>query len=278
MTRYIKSGTKIALILLTLAPGLWAQDLYDLDHSRQFARYLMVTQQYKLAAGEWERVLFLNPADSAARINLLKSYRFSGQPEVGWHKLNSWHPEGPLPNDLALEAIQCTYLLGDFQSFRFVLERSPGLSPVEIGDYILGAYLLEGRWADKKLREPASSLLTIGTNPQLQNLLNKTETIRQKSPAGAVALSALVPGLGKVYSNSWKDGLFSLVFVGTNVWQSYRGFSQKGIESVTGWIFGALAAGFYTANLFGSWKTAKEYNQTQIDRIHHEAEHILITR
>ena len=262
---------------LLLAPVAMSQNLYDLDHSRQFARYLMLTRQYQLATGEWEGVLFIDPSDSAARLNLIRSYRLSGDPQAAWTKLNRWQPTGPLSNDLAQEAMQLTLQLNDFDSFRSILNRASGLDNNKRSDYQIGAYLIEGSWADRKHQVDPPSMLMTGTNPKLRELLLSTEQIRQKSPAGAVALSAILPGLGKVYSNNWKDGLFSLVFVGTNAWQSYRGFSKNGIQSVTGWIFGTLAAGFYTANLFGSWKSARDYNERQTHRIRHEAENLLYT-
>jgi uncharacterized protein YihD (DUF1040 family) len=278
MIRYAKSGISLLIFLAIAAPTLPSQNIYDHDHSREFARYLMVTQQYNLAAGEWERVLFLNPADTAARLNLVKSYRLSGQPEKGWSNLNAWNPAGSLTNDFAREAIQLTFNLNDFQSFRSVMERSAGLPEPERDNYYLGAWLLEGQWAVPRAIRKADPAWIDGANRPLLDLYDKTGSIRYKSPAAATALSAVIPGLGKIYSHDWKDGLFSLLFVGTNVWQSYRGFSRNGIESVTGWIFGALAAGFYTANLFGSWKSASDYNHNQIDLIRHEAESLLYTR
>lgn len=278
MTRYVKSGISLILGVACSVLTLRSQNIYDLDHSREFARYLMVTQQYSLATGEWERVLFLNPADSSARLNLVKSYRLAGHPDEGWSRLNSWYPAGTLSNDFAREAVQLTFHLSDFSSFQTVMVRSVNLPPAERNNYYLGAWLLEGSWAGPRGSRQLDPEWIAGAGQPLLQLYDKTGSIKYKSPAAATALSALVPGLGKIYSNDWKDGLFSLLFVGTNVWQSYRGFSRKGIESVTGWIFGALAAGFYTANLFGSWKSAGDYNNKQIDLIRHEAESLLYTR
>jgi hypothetical protein len=39
-----------------------------------------------------------------------------------------------------------------------------------------------------------------------------------------------------------------------------------------------MAFGFYSANLFGSWKSAGDYNQKQLDRIKHETEGYLFNR
>jgi hypothetical protein len=75
--------------------------------------------------------------------------------------------------------------------------------------------------------------------------------------------------MGKVYSGRWKDGLVSLLFVGATGFQAYRGFSQKGSESIYGWIMGSLSVGFYIGNIFGSVKAAKIYNTNQ-NRIYSE--------
>jgi hypothetical protein len=97
----------------------------------------------------------------------------------------------------------------------------------------------------------------------------------RKSPLLAMTMSAVIPGLGKVYSRNWRDGFISFLFVATHSWQAYRGFSKNGTESAYGWVFGTLAAGFYAANLYGSWKAAKKYNVRLREKYHAEAEEIL---
>jgi len=258
--------------------SLSGQNIYDASHSREFAHYLMQSHQFKLAASEWERVLFFTPGDTLARLNLIKSFRLADNPAEGWNKINNWYPTGSLSRAFSMEAVNLTLIQGDFPSFESVLGRSTGLKKKKKSDLKLGAWLMEGSWINQsaKIREVTFPL--VATDPRLIELYSKTKSINRKSPAAALALSSIVPGLGKIYANDWKDGLFSLLFVATNAWQSYRGFSNNGVSSVTGWIFGGLAAGFYTANLFGSWKSARVYNAKQTDRIRHEAESIILTR
>jgi len=273
----IKFG-RIYASLLLLPASLTGQNIYDGPHSKEFAQYLMQTHQYQLANSEWERVLFFSPGDTLARLDLLKSYRLSQKPAEGWQKLSQWYPAGSLSRPFSLEAIQLTLIQGDYTSLQSILERSAGLSSTEKSNYKLGSWLLEGKWIDQptKTREPSFDITT--ADARLLELYTKTKNVHRKSQAASVALSAVVPGLGKIYSHDWKDGLLSLLFVATNTWQSYRGFSKNGISSVTGWIFGSLAVGFYSANLFGSWKSAKSYNSKQVDLIRHETEGILFTR
>jgi hypothetical protein len=238
----------------------------------------MQTHQFQLANAEWERVLFLNPDDTLARLNQIKSFRLSQKPSEGWQKLTQWYPAGTLSRPFSLEAIQLTLIQGDYPSFHSVLQRSDELTTTEKSNYELGSWLLEGKWINQRAKTRESSLAIAATDARLLDLYTKTKNVHRKSPAASVALSALVPGLGKIYSRDWKDGLLSLLFVATNAWQSYRGFSRNGIKSATGWVFGSLAFGFYSANLFGSWKSANSYNSKQTDLIRHETEGALFTR
>ena len=238
----------------------------------------MQTHQFQLASAEWERVLFLYPGDTLARLNQVKSFRLSEKPAEGWQKLNRWYPSGPLSRPFSLEAIQLTLMQGDYPSFRSVIERSAGLTPAEKSNYQLGSWLLEGNWIKQPVKARETSFAPASTDTRLLDLYGRTKNVHRKSPSVSTALSALVPGLGKIYSHDWKDGLLSLLFVATNAWQSYRGFSRNGIKSATGWVFGSLAVGFYSANLFGSWKSATIYNSKQVDLIRHETEGILFTR
>lgn len=263
--------------LLMLPAALMGQDIYDGPHSREFAQYLMQTHQFQLANSEWERVLFLNPGDTLARLNQLKSFRLSQKADLGLEKMKLWYPNGSLSRQFSLEAIQLTLLQEDYMAFHSVLGRSAGLSNAEKSNYELGSWLLEGKWISLPAKSREATYALAATDARLLNLYARTKEVHRKSPAASLVLSAMVPGLGKIYANDWKDGLLSLLFVATNAWQSYRGFSKNGVSSFTGWLFGGLAVGFYSANLFGSWKSANVYNSKQVDLIRHEAEGYIFT-
>jgi hypothetical protein len=118
------------------------------------------------------------------------------------------------------------------------------------------------KWDSAKFNLAANSGSENSKIKNMENLINESLELKYKSPFLALSLSTLVPGSGKAYSGRWKDGLFSFIIVGTSVWQSYRGFNRNGVSSAYGWIFGSLAFGFYSANIFGSYNTAKHYNNS----------------
>jgi hypothetical protein len=275
----IRSKEYLISLILALMPILGqSQNLYDLGHSKEFAGHLMRTGQYSLASGEWERVLFLSPGDTTARINLINSYRLAGNPAEALRKLYTWYPAGPLPKTVAKEGLQLTLMQGDFSGFGNVLKRSTTLSISERSNYQLGAWLMQDQWINREPYPDLPGIVAAVSDTNLLNVYHESLMINRKSRGTAVALSFVVPGLGKIYSGDWKDGLMTMLFVGVNAWQSYRGFSREGVKSVSGWIFGTMAFGFYSANLFGSWKSAGDYNQKQLDRIKHETEGYLFNR
>jgi hypothetical protein len=121
-----------------------------------------------------------------------------------------------------------------------------------------------GRWPQARalldrqpVPEPAPS--TEATNPappgwieRDRAFLRRQETLPRRSPWLAGTLSAVVPGLGRVYLGRWQDGILSFFLVGVTAGISAHGFYQDGRSSVRGWLFGSTAAVFYLGNVYGS--------------------------
>jgi TM2 domain-containing membrane protein YozV len=82
--------------------------------------------------------------------------------------------------------------------------------------------------------------------------LRRYDELPRKSPLVAGALSALVPGLGRVYLGRWQDAILSFLLVGATSGLAAHGFVHDGTSSVRGWIMGSTAAVFYVGNVYGS--------------------------
>ena len=144
-------------------------------------------------------------------------------------------------------------------------------------EYQIGILLLNNHWIEAS--DFVSSNPNINTLKWtgLKSLTKEYQNIKYKSPFIAAGLSTILPGAGKVYTKNWKDGLFSLLFVASSAWQSYRGFNKNGVKSAYGWIFGAITIGLYGGNIFGSWKAAKVHNSNLNHEIYHQAEDIIFS-
>jgi hypothetical protein len=82
--------------------------------------------------------------------------------------------------------------------------------------------------------------------------LERQASLPRKSAWIAGGLSAVVPGLGRVYVGRWPDGLFSFLVIGVVSGFAAHGFYEDGRTSVRGWILGSTAALLHVGNIYGS--------------------------
>ena len=112
---------------------------------------------------------------------------------------------------------------------------------------------------------------------QDHELIHRHDLLSRKSPLLAGALSAVIPGLGRVYLGRWPDGLLSFLLVGTTGALAAQGFYQEGRGSVRGWILGGVAALLYAGDVYGSAvgavvqrRDAEEALMQEVDRAYQE--------
>jgi len=139
------------------------------------------------------------------------------------------------------------------------LETGPAVSSGDTADELARATLRMGvirarRWADARqlVAEPSAPGLPGIWQQQDAELIRRYETLPRKSPWLAGALSAVIPGLGRVYLGRVGDGVMSFVLVGVTGALAAQGFYDEGRSSVRGWILGSVAALLYLGNVYGS--------------------------
>lgn len=273
MTRWIKTCCLLVLIQFSCD----AQGLFSYENSLRFADYLFESGQYGLASEEYERVVFLNPEDSTSIGRLLASYRLVKKPDLGLSRaLHLIENRSNLPSAIFSQL----YLL-ELENKRYddakkliSLQSNLDRDVESLAD--IGVLISQNSWKEAGQRYAIKSYPE--ESPEYANMGNViTEYLnsRKKIPFLAATMSAIIPGSGKAYSGKWADGAIALVFIGSNVWQSYRGFEKDGIKSVRGWVFGAIGFGFWVGNIYGSYKSARQYNQNVMQQYHEKASHII---
>jgi len=247
-------------IACSFATLSYSQNLYDLERSEQFATFLFQSSQYDLAAREYERIAILNDNKTVSK-NLFVSYRLSNQYKMGLNRIEYFFPDyNGLTKEMYLETGKLLLLSNSFNQYTSVTSKQTHLIPAErrLFGNIRAIY-------DPSYRIDLSDLHNSDFNETslayIYEALTAFEKESFKSPPLAGALSAVVPGLGRIYAGDWKNAIFSLLFVGINSYQSYRGFSRNGWSSAQGWIFGGIGLGFYAGNIYGSATAAKRKNQ-----------------
>ncbi len=255
-----------------------AQDLRDAEHTSKFADYLFKTKQFVLAAEEYERLVFYDSLNYYPKLKLIQSYRFSNNYKIAITKFDYFFKDSlyNLRPDFAEEYTKNLILSKENgQAFNY-LETNVSLNPGLAETYQLGALLLDQKWDTAFNYALKHSVTSAKKNADLHVIAFKSKQLKYKSPFLAASLSTIIPGSGKMYTKHWKDGFISLMFVGVNAWQAYRGFKKSGSGSVYGWVFAGLATSFYIGNIYGSQKSAKNYNKKLNDGLYNEAWHIVV--
>lgn len=106
-----------------------------------------------------------------------------------------------------------------------------------------------------------------------RELLRRYQTLPRKSPWVAGALSAVIPGLGRVYIGRWPDGLMSFLLVGLTASLAAQGFYEDGRDSVRGWVLGSIGALLYVGNVYGSAVGAIVQRRDAEDALMQEIDH-----
>ena len=263
---------KVNLIILTSLflfcshPSLcFSQDLYSQEQSQKYAGYLFSSQQYTLAAEEFERLVYFDKNNLRYKYKLIKSYRLSGNLNMGIKRVYYFYGTSidTMPQMLASEFVKLQILSDSLSVVENFIQQNNKMASEYKAVIQSCDLLLRGNYksADLLVKE---SVLKFPEFPSAVKTLTETATsMKLKSPFLAAGFSVIIPGSGKFYTGNWSDGVVSLLFVAGNAWQAYRGFNKHGIKSAYGWVFAGLSASFYIGNVFGSAKAAKRYNKNK---------------
>jgi putative component of membrane protein insertase Oxa1/YidC/SpoIIIJ protein YidD len=102
-----------------------------------------------------------------------------------------------------------------------------------------------------------------GFRKEVNSLLEDLKYIQKKNPVVAGALSALIPGSGRIYSGFTGDGIFSFLFVVGNLSISYL-YHREG-RALPSYAFLGFASLLYLGDIYGSIRSATIHNERHYD-------------
>jgi tetratricopeptide (TPR) repeat protein len=264
------------MLLETVKP----QNLLDYPNSLKYADYLFQTNQYNLAAVEFERVVFQQPEDTLAKLKLIRSYRYLHEYKTALQRLENYFPDSlkDLPEEFSGEFVKNLLYENQFQKAYGFLQNNTKLNKRVKAEYQLGIFIMQHQW--NEARHFAEEHIGILENSEKYNGLNsviiKGMNTNYKKPFLAATFSVIVPGAGKVYSGQWKDAIYSFLFVTTSSWLTYKSYKKNGF-SLNSVLIGSFAISFYSANIYGSVKSAKKFNQNANQSFRRKTEDILLS-
>jgi hypothetical protein len=251
----------LTLLLFLSFPLFCQENIFSYENSLRYAQYLFKTGQYATASSELERITFMNPPNDSVKFLLIESYRKDKNYPRGIKRNEDFYPDAAhMPGNFSITHSQMLLLNREYEKLKNFIELNKNLSEKQKFFFRLNSSLFEKEWENARQTWNTSDSSFKSTFPGYDKLLAEIPAGKYKSPALATGLSIILPGSGKFYTKNWVDGLLSFVTIGALSFQAYRGFSSKGINSSYGWVFGSLAFGFYSGNVYGSYKAAKAYN------------------
>ncbi|HEY1054836.1 MAG TPA: hypothetical protein VGE24_06860, partial [Emticicia sp.] len=227
------------------------------------------------ATREYERLIFMLPQNDSLKTSLLSMYRRSGKLDDALLRGRQLYPDITLMSSpSAVEYSRSLLLKTDYKAARDFWSTNTQLSQPDKVILSATSEILQDNY------KSANEILSV-IKPEdhklaadYKALADQAVNIKRKSPALAGIMSTIVPGTGRFYTKDWKDGLVSMVFVGSMAFQSIRGFSKSGVHSTRGWIFGGIGFGFYLGNIHGSVRSAKNYNKKSHQNIRNRIDNL----
>ena len=246
--------------------------LLDSEDQFRFAEQAMEMGDYLRAVAEFERFIHFFPdhekvPEALLQIGLgyLKARDFERARGV-FHRLHRAHPEDVLGGKALLLMGESYYRQGLFTEaeyyYRQVVEAYPQPELKNQALYRLGwSRMHTGSWRDASDTfgsvAPESPLYSAAQHLSHKSLLG--ETLSYKNPATAGVLAAVLPGLGHVYTNRYRDAMVAFLVNGLFIWAAVESFNND--HNVLGGILVFLELGWYSGNIYSAVNSAHKHNR-----------------
>ena len=260
----IKFKNTIFASLLFLVNLITAQSidktegLFSPQNRLKFGNYLFDEKDYLRSVYEFREYLKSENNDTI-RFRMAFAFSEIGRLTEAGDNFKGLFFSSLLSEEAKLEYFKIKFFEGNTDVFRDLVQTSPFVPQTyqkDISRLNQLSYLIEGN--------------SLPDSSEIENLFSDNEKIEllkfylrkknpgYKSPTTASVLSAIVPGLGKIYADEIGDGVTAFVFTGLLTFLAYDNFKAE--HNFRAWIFTGLASWFYAGNIYGSAAAAQNYN------------------
>ncbi len=245
-----------ALTLILISTVLTAQKDLEIPEIKKFADILFQEKDYLRAAIEYERYLYYaddQPDSVLFKLGLCHQMRQKYDYATKYFKKVM-----DIENSILSSQARQAYLYNLYKSGKFdSLKKIAKFDSSEVFYYYAACIHADENIEWQKF-ELSEKQLT-----KFKQLDSQRINKKEKSPLLAGILSAVIPGMGKIYLKRTGDGLYSLGLTGLSAAVTARAFIKDLV--VTGVVGSGITLTFYLGNIYGSYVGAKIYNK-QLDK------------
>ena len=233
-------------------------NLFSSNNRKIFGDYLFCNRDYLRAIDEYNAVLN-NLSNDTLQYKIGLSYFFMGRYFDAERNYEKLFASSFLSEEAKLEYFRSLFYLGDYDNFRrkiFVEENFPLTYSNELNRLKAYSYLM-----DDSALPPESEMLSRFDDTDRKKIIEFYSWKQEppyKSSTKAAIMSAIIPGLGKVYAGEIGDGITAFLFTGLFTYLAVDKFEKD--QNTSAWLFTALAAFFYGGNIYGSAAAVQNYN------------------
>lgn len=273
---------KIFLILIIPVFQIAAQaqdnnqdtDLFAPQNRLKFGEHLFEQRDYLRAIDEYLNYL-RNSNNDTVRFKVGWAYQRMGRFSRAQDKFKGLFFSSPLSDEARLEYYRTYFISGEFVALRGKSRDSlflPEKYEDNVFQFSTASFLLD----DKNL-PPMNEYLKAFKDEAIKNQMKSfyldVKNPGYKSMTKAALLSTFIPGLGKIYTEDYTDGITAFLLTGLLGFIAYDNFSAD--HPVRGSIFSAAAAFFYGGSIYGSASSAQIYNAKIDAELHKKVENYI---
>lgn len=267
----------VLLLSLIACDGLVAQDS-TWNSERAFGDYLLANGLYQDATLQLQKTAGRQQLSAGAHDSLYhqlgRCFEQTGQPDSARRAYGLVSAQSPFYKNAACGMALIDLRRNDyatlFSDASAMQEKDSTLHTLRLYNS-LGAALLRNDTATFR-KTLAAETMQYGKNSTyafLEQQEQQLRSVKHKSPFVAGALSAIVPGLGKVYAGKPRHGVaafFPCAILGVQAAEAYYKGGWKDPRFIA---YTSLFSVFYLGNIYGSALTVRVQRQETIDNVHY---------
>lgn len=262
MKNSARSAVFVLCCLLTSFYTMKAQpqnsDMFSPSSRLKFGNHLFADKDYLRAIDEYKAFLKTS-TDDTVMFRFAESYLRIGRYSEAADNFKTLFFNSPISEEAKLEYFKAGFFENDYRSFRDITQNpvySSGKYSKEINRLAYITYLFD----NEALPDTSEfrKAFPDSVQPAMMKFYIQKKFPAFKSASKASWLSALLPGLGKIYTGEISNGITNFIATSLLVFLTVDNFRAK--HNFRGAVFGTLTALSYAGGIYGAAASANLYN------------------
>lgn len=233
-------------------------NLFTPENRLKFGNYLFCQGDFLRSIDEFKAYLDNNKNDTI-KFKIAFGYYQMSKYKIAEIEFGRLAGNGDLRDESRLGVFQSIFFSGNYKLLRekYIGNEGP---PEKYINEVKRLYFLSFLFDNAEMPDSSEFLnaFDLRCRNDLRKFYNQKINPGYKNQTAAMLLSVIIPGLGKIYTEDYGNGITAFLGVGLLAFLAYDNF--KADHDFRAWLFTGLTAIFYAGNIYGSAASAQLYN------------------